>query len=114
MLTHQPSFVARHMLCAGSTDPLWWAIGDPHAHNREASRQATLCSSTPTDLPPLCLFEHGMSGPGFDVGHMPNPRSSTPRHREDHLHVCGIDLLMTGDADGPAQSSSAERLPEGR
>jgi hypothetical protein len=72
------------------------------AAQRLMGRQASLCSSTPTDLPPLCLLEHGMGGPGFYVGDMPNPRSSTPRHRKDQLHVGWINLLMAGDADGPA------------
>jgi len=71
------------MLCASSADPLWRAIGDTHTHSGKPSRQAALGPSAPTDLPPFRIFEHGMGGSGFDVGHMPNPWSPTSCHRED-------------------------------
>lgn len=85
MLAHQPHLFARHRLCAGSTDPLWRAIGDAHPQGGEACGQAPLRSSAPTDLPPLRRLEHGMGGPRSDIGHMPDPQSSTPRHRKDQF-----------------------------
>jgi len=38
---------AGHMLCAGGADPLWRAIGDPHAYDREAGRKASLLLKRP-------------------------------------------------------------------
>ena len=72
MLAHQPSLFVGHMLCASSTNPLWRAIGDPHAHGGEAGRQSASGSPTPTDLPPLGFFEHGVGGRGSDIGHVPD------------------------------------------
>ena len=102
------------MLSASSSDPLWRAIGDTHTHGGKASRQAAFSSSAPTDLPPFRIFEHGMGGSGFDIWHMPNPRTPTSCHRKDQLYVSGIDLLVPGNTNGPAQASCASRLPERR
>jgi hypothetical protein len=63
MLAYLPSLFDWHTPCAGSTDPLWRVIGDPHPHDREAGAQAIFGSLAPTDLAPLCLLQHGMGDP---------------------------------------------------
>jgi hypothetical protein len=41
MLTHQPDFLARHVLGACGTYTLRGTVGDTHAHGSKARHQAT-------------------------------------------------------------------------
>lgn len=50
------------------------AVRNADAHCGKARNKPPLCSSAPTDLTPLCIFQHGVCGPGFNVGHVPNKR----------------------------------------
>ncbi len=34
------------------------------------------------------------------------------RYREDQLHVDRVDFLVPGNADGPAKTARAQRLPD--
>lgn len=114
MLADQPSLLAGHVLGSGGADPLRRAVRNAGTHCGKARYKPPLCSSAPADLTPLCIFEHGVCGAGFNVGHVPNTRSPTVRHREDQLHVCRVDFLVPGNADGPAQTPCAQGLPERR
>ena len=102
MLPHKPGFFARHMLGPGRADPLGLAIRDAYAYGCEPSRQASLRSLTPTDLPPLRPFEHGVCRHGCDIRNVSHSWTAATGNREDQLNIVGIDLLVSWNTDSPA------------
>src|SRR3546814_1412153 len=99
---------------------MWWC----HVFFFSSRRRHTRCAlvtgvqtcalpiSTPTDLSPFCVVEHGVGGARCGVRNVVLTGTPASRHGEDQLHISGINLLVPWDADRPVQASCAQPLAE--
>ena len=113
MLADDPDLFTREMLGAHIADALRRAIGNPNADSGEACREAPLGAAPPTHRPPSDCLQHCLRSDRLRIGDMAPSRATTSGNGKDHRHVCGIDLLLERNADGPGEAARGERLPEG-
>ena len=112
MLAHEPGFLSGQMLVALVPDPLRRTIGDTHPDGREVSLKLPFGAGAPTDALPFGLGQHVFSRYRQSVWNVPLTGAATRSNRPNHLHIRGVDLEVTRNADGPGEFASCQPLAE--
>src|SRR5262245_36285022 len=112
MFTDEPSFVSGQMLLALVPDPLRWSVGDPHADSSKTSLELSFRTGAPTDRVPFGIGQHVCGRYRQSVWNVALTRAAARGNRPNHLHIGGVDLEVTRNADRPGEFAGRQPLAE--
>src|SRR5262249_19337972 len=110
----EPSLVTGQMLLTLVADPLWRAVGYPHANRSKTSPELSFRAGAPADSAPRGIGQHIFGRYRENVRNVPPTGTATLGNRPDHPHICRVHLEVPWDTDGPGKFASRKPLTKRR